>query len=399
MEGSTFSDPFGNKKPMSQIGTGEGESPLAKPPVPPTDVRTFSSDLQSIRNTGGGEPTPYVPARPANVPASSVPQTPKPPVSTPPSGIAVGASPFSGGNTNPPMTPAKPVAAAPLPGMPEKKSGGKKIFVALVTFLVVVALGAVGYFFVYPLFAPSETPANTEPTTQTPALPESGTPADQTTTPATEIPTSTEPEATSTEPETSPVSDPFEGIQGIAAHASAFTVSPDATTETILSAPTLAALHDALPTGNVASPVFSEVVLKMPSGSVIPFATVAKFIAPTFFSDSLLASFSNDATYFTYAAGNGTWFGMAIPLKAGAPIGPVQDGMSALQADPDLANFFLENPGDKGVWADGNVHGKPTSQVSFSAPDATFSYTWFDRTLLISTNLTAAGEAAAKLGF
>jgi len=90
---------------------------------------------------------------------------------------------------------------------------------------------------------------------------------------------------------------------------------------------------------------------------------------------------------------------LAAPLKAGVAIGLVQDGMSALQGDPDLANFFLEAPGEQGVWADGSVRGRPTSQVSFEAPGATFSYTWLDRTLLLSTNLVGAETAATRLGF
>lgn len=401
MEGPSFSDPFKkDQKPISQIGTGEGESPLASaggpPRMPATEVRTFSSDLGSIKSSGGSEPAPYAPARPA-------PTAPSGPVGAPPKvppGIAVGGTPFAKpGGMPPSMTPPPPpggMKPSPLvPPVPPQKGGGKKVFIAILSFLIVIALGAVGYFFVYPLFV-TEPPAITPPSS-TPTLPESEVP---------ETPATSEEGATSTEsgteveeePEVS-APDPWSGITGLSSHRSLFTTTPDATTEVILTAPTLAALRAALPSGSVASPVMREMVLTMPSGNIVPFSRIAPLLAPTFFTSERLASFDDDATYFTYAAANGTWLGIVAPLKAGVAIGPVQDGMSALQADPDLANFFLENPGEQGVWADGSVRERPTSQVSFETSDATFSYTWFDRNLLLSTNLTGADAAAARLGF
>jgi hypothetical protein len=263
------------------------------------------------------------------------------------------------------------------------------VFIVLVTFLIVVALGAIGYF-VYPLFVPE---GGTEEMVTAPpppvTLPEASGPS--------EAPTGAPLEAGV--PAEVPMPDPFQGIQGLLSHASLFRVTPDTTTELILTAPTLASFKGGLSSGSVATPLFTEVVVKMPSGAIFPFSSLAPLIAPTFFTSARLASFSDDATYFTYAASNGTWLGIVVPLKPGAPIGPVQDGMSALQGDPDLANFFLEDPGERGVWVDGNVRGKPASQVSFANPGALFSYAWLDRNLLLTTNLTAASEAATRLGF
>lgn len=289
------------------------------------------------------------------------------------------------------MTPpgAPPTPPTPIPPLVAPKGGGKKVFVALLSFLVAIALGAVGYFFVYPLLS-ENAPAPEAEVSPSPSLPAPEPPPAEPQAPPQETP----PPVTET-----PSEDPFSGISGIPAHRSLFRTAADTTTEVILTAPTLEALKRALPSGAVAAPVFTEVVMKMPSGNVFPFSAVAKLLAPTFFTDTRLASFDDDATYFTYAAPNGTWFGIAVSLKPGVPIGPIQDTMAEFQRDPDLANFFLENPGERGVWKDGLVRGKPTSQVSFATPGATFSYTWFERTLLISTNLTAAEQAASRLGF
>ncbi|GEM_PF-869333 len=394
MEGPSFSDPFkkNDQKPISQIGTGEGESPLARPSAPSLETRTFSSDLNSIKTSGGAEPAPYAPSAAPRPPVTpSIPSTSPKPSFVPPSGMAMGNDTLPKPGGIPPITPIP----APISGA-SSKSGGKKIFIAILSFLIVVGLGAVGYFFVYPLF--TEEPI-LPPAPEAPTLPETPEPF-QPSEPA----STTEEAATSTEETSSPESetsapDPWSGIQGLSSHRSLFVIAPDATTEIILTSPTLTALKAALPSGAVASPRMSEVVLKMPSGRTIPFSRIAPLFTPTFFSAERLSSFDDDATYFTYAAANGTWLGMAVPLKSGVPIGPVQDGMSALQSDPGLANFFLEEAGAQGVWADGSVREKPTSQVSFEAPGATFSYTWFDRTLLISTNLTGAGMAAERLGF
>lgn len=412
MEGSSF-------KPS--IGTGEGESPLGRslsstgeplarpndaqsgvtprpitPPTPSLEVRTFSSDLGSIRNSGGAEPVPYTPS-PIQAPApSATPASPPPasmkPLGMPPPGIATGGFSRFGG-TPPSITPPSPVGNSSSPLVPPSpsKSGGKKIFVAVLSFLIVIALGAVGYFFIYPLFVEENPPA--APTVPTPPVNEPELPVPEI--PAPEILPS---EEETPEPET-PAADPWSGIQGLTTHRSLFLTRADTTTEFILSAPTLAAFRSALPSGSVATPLFSEANFKMPSGNTLPFSALATFIAPTFFTPARLTSFDEDATYFTYAAGNGTWFGIIVSLKAGVPIGPIQDSMSGLQTDPGLANFFIENPGEQGAWADGSVRGKPTSQVSFEAPGATFSYTWFDRNLLLSTNLTGAGVAAERLGF
>lgn len=415
MEGSSF-------KPS--IGTGEGESPLGRslsstgeplarpsdvqsgvaprpitPPAPSLEVRTFSSDISSIRNSGGAEPAPYAPS-PVQAPApSAAPASPPPssmkPFGTPPPGIAAGGFSRFGG-TPPSITPPPPIGNSSSPIIPPltPKSGGKKIFVAVLSFLIVIALGAVGYFFIYPLFVEENLPA--APAVPTPPVGEPELPVPEI--PEVPEPEILPPEGATPEPET-PAADPWSGIQGLTTHRSLFLTRADTTTELILSAPTLAALRSALPSGSVATPLFSEAVLKMPSGNALPFSALATLMAPTFFTPTRLASFDEDATYFTYAAGNGTWFGIIVPLKAGAPLGPVQDDMSGLQADPGLANFFIENPGEQGVWADGSVRGKPTSQVSFETPGATFSYTWFDRNLLLSTNLTGAGSAAERLGF
>jgi len=286
----------------------------------------------------------------------------------------------------PSFTPASGTATpAPIPP-PGNSAKGKKIFVVILSALVVLALGAAGYFFVYPLFVSEPAPV-AEDVSPAPTLPEPESPAPEP--PADESPPAVE----------APSVDPFQGISGISSHRSLFRAPADTATEIILAEPTLEALKRALPSGSVATPSLAEIIFKMPSGSVFPFSRVAALFAPTFFTAERLASFDEDATYFLYASSNGTWFGIAAPLKPGVPIGPVQDGMAALQSDPDLARFFIANPGERGVWADGSVRNKPASQVSFEAPGSTFSYTWLNRTLLLSTNLTAAEVAGERLGF
>lgn len=273
-----------------------------------------------------------------------------------------------------------PVSPAPG-GTPKSKRG---IFLGILSFFVVVGLAAVGYFFIYPMFA--GTPA--EPVVTAPL-------------PATEVPPVPpleEPPVVAPEPPVIPPV-PAEVIAGIDTHTSLFTIPADIHMEATLALVSVDGLRAALPFDRATVPLFREVTIKTAEGKVITFGELAKRLVPGFFTPELLGSFADDATYLTYAATDGTWFGFAVPLKSGANLGAVQGKMSALQHDPDNKNFFLADPGAEGVWRDGSIKGHPASLVDFATPGATLGYAWLGRTLLLSTNAAAGEETARRLGF
>ncbi|MFH1192941.1 MAG: hypothetical protein V1656_01325 [Candidatus Jorgensenbacteria bacterium] len=386
---------WGSPQPPKNLPTGEGEVPLASAPQPKVEVRTMGSDLRSIGEQGGGEPRPYVP-KPAAPSSVFTPPTPgstpspfvKPSITFTPPGMGTAGLPTQAGLPTKPQVPS----GVPAPvGAPKSKRG---IFLGILSFFVVVGLAAVGYFFIYPMFA--GTPA--EPVVTPPA-------------PIAEVPPVLPPEESSAvvqEPEVvpeppviPPVIPPVtaEVIAGIDTHASLLTIPADIRADVTLATVNVDGLRAALPFAQATVPLFREVTIKTAEGKVIVFGELAKRLVPGFFTAELIGYFADDATYITYAAADGTWFGFAVPLKSGVELGTVQGKMNALQRDPDNKNFFLTDPGAEGAWRDGNIKAHPASLVDFATPGATLGYTWLGRTLLLTTNLAAGEKAAQRLGF
>lgn len=371
---------WGGPQPPKNLPTGEGEVPLAPSPQPKTEVRTMGSDLRSMQEQGGGEPRPYVP-RPTPAPPPAPGGSPAP--------FSKPTVPFTPPQVEPAGMPPKPPAperpAAPVPPAPAGKPKSRRgIFIGIISFVVVIGLAAVGYFFIYPMFA--------------------GTPAEEATAPAAggeTLPPPQEPPAPPAPPEppAAPPPAPPEVIPGIDTHTSLFAILADIRTDITITPASAEGLRAALPFDRTSVPLFREVVMKTAEGKVMAFGEFAKRLVPGFFTADFVSSFADDATYFTYAATNGTWFGLAIPLRGGANLGDMQGKMSVLQHDPDNKNFFLTDPGAEGVWRDGSIKGHPASLVDFATPGATLGYTWLNRTLLLSTNTAAGEEAARRLGF
>ena len=182
-------------------------------------------------------------------------------------------------------------------------------------------------------------------------------------------------------------------------HSSLFKNPTDLILDTKLSAFALVDFISALEFTSTSVPIFKEVVFKTQENKPLSFSYVAGVFLPSFFTEEMVNNFENDGTFFSYTNKDGTWFGVVSKLKDSVLIGSVQDSMSTLQKSPDIKNFFLSDPGDAGEWKDGKVANKPTSLVSFSLSGAVFSYTWFDKYLLIGSNLDSSNEAAKRLGY
>lgn len=378
------------------IGTGEGESPLAKPQnsAEKVDLRTLASDAASIEQSGGGVPVPYTPNIP---PASGSKAAERKPDQVTPPGVAAGDIGFT-----PPVPPSTDGGGAPSAKGPDvpKKKGSKSPFVAILVFIVIAGLAAVGYFFVYPLFlnsssSPDASSPNPESTAAAPA------PASEEPQSAPVIPAATSGAATSAETQVS-ANEPTsasDSISTIEVHSSFFKTPADIVFDTKLSSFGVSDLLRPLSFNPTSVPLLREIVWKTEENKSIAFGQAAATLLPDFFSPSVTNSFQPDFTMFSYTNSSGTWLGFIAKLKDGIDQSPVQNAMSRLQHDPNLKNLFLEDPGTMGVWKDGKVLGRASSEVSFAKSGATISYTWFDRYLLVSTNLDAAKEAGTRLGY
>ncbi|KKU15613.1 hypothetical protein A3I34_00395 [Candidatus Jorgensenbacteria bacterium RIFCSPLOWO2_02_FULL_45_12] len=377
-------NPFGAGFAPS-IGTGEGEVPLAKQPVDKVDVRTMSSDISSLKETGGTMPRPYeasgskTPNNSTDANKVGLPETPQTPKAPSPTG-PVFSSNFETKNSAQNQE-WKPSPSAVI----QKTKKGSVLFKWILTIVIIAGVVAAVYFFVAPrIKEPSKTISENNI-----AAPEAALPETEVAAPVGE--TNSAPE------EAIPAALP--GGATLEIHSSLFKNPTDLILDTKLSAFALVDFISALEFTSTSVPIFKEVVFKTQENKPLSFSYVAGVFLPSFFTEEMVNNFENDGTFFSYTNKDGTWFGAVSKLKDSVLIGSVQDSMSTLQKSPDIKNFFLSDPGDAGEWKDGKVANKPTSLVSFSLSGAVFSYTWFDKYLLIGSNLDSSNEAAKRLGY
>jgi len=339
------------------LGTGEGESPLAKPTVPNMDVRTMASDMQSI-NTGSPTPKPYAPAAPSsgNIPSFSAP-TPPPPA--PEQSFQIPQTDTSATSTS--------------PETPVKKSN-KGLFTVIIIVIAVIALAALGYFVIYPIFFASPV-----------------TPAPVATTPA------TEPTPTPT-PENTPAPAPTVPAP---VHISLFTVPADSSLEmsTVTTGATLA--NTSLNT--TAAPAISEITYKDSSGNLMRFSDILRAATGLDIATSqILATAFNDltATGLIYVdSNNAKWLGFAAQLASGADTASVGAAFKqTLESVTNYDGFFVSAPGTAQTWKDGQISGVTGNRyLLFSNSGFAVDYGWVGSKLVIMTSYNGFKEAARRL--
>ena len=120
-------------------------------------------------------------------------------------------------------------------------------------------------------------------------------------------------------------------------------------------------------------------------------------IDPQFFTDHFLS----DATLFIYKDGSGPWPGFVLGLKPGDNWLFVKNDVGKLETSPKLVNFFLVSPGnaDTGGFKDVTYDGQPARILKFTSPSASasFVYGWFHDKLILSTSEEGLKQAIARL--
>ena len=344
---------WSEKNPV--IGTGEGEVPLANAPMAEVAMRTMSSDVASIKETGGGEPKPYNPT-------GNIPQ----PMSAPSSVI-------------PPQTDfgnASPASAVPQPEMQMPKSK-TNWFMLLAVGIGIIVLLALGYFFIYPRFfaaAPVVAPVVEQPPVVNQEVPPVGLP----------------PVATGTITES-----PFATV---VMHTSLFKTSADTIFEATLASVTLDAVKGAIQSNTVDVPLLKEVVFKNEIGKTYALSAIAPLFVPSVFTSGTMSLFQPDGSFFTYVDKTGVWPGVVLKLATGADIATAQTEVKKLEANNEFASLFLSDPGTMGRWKDGKVSTFIARYVSYSTKNVAFSYAWLNDNLVISTSYDGAKAVATKLG-
>jgi len=363
-----------NQEEQLKITTNENETSLTPPPPQNLNIRTMESDLKSLQETGGQTVKPYNPnSTPKDQSQEQIFELPQTENS------------LNLSNLTPPP-PADNTNAAKNSELNPNNKKKNKIFSIIIIALVIIAAIAVGYFIIYPIIASKNTTET--PTPQQPIQPITN--------------------------ESIPITEPVEqlpeqqpltqlpsalNLKTIEIHASYFKSPADFTREINLIYADLNSLKEIIGFRTNETPILEEIIIKNEQNKIISFSGLMPLFAPNFFKLDTLNYFEDDYTLYTYINNQGTWLGVIAKLKNNADIITIQNQMINLQNDPDNRNFFLTDPGLMKIWRDGKIKDKPSSIVDFEKEGASLSYTWFDKYLLLSTNLNGATEAATRLGF
>ncbi len=337
------------------LGTGEGESPMINTAQNPrVEARTMGSDISSIQ-TGDATPKTYTPQQ---APAAASPSAP--------AEKTAGVNPQSfelpkmdiGMNQQTPMGPVK------------KKNG---VFVALVVFIIVVGLAALGYFVVYPLFFGKSEPTPIVNTAPEPQVPPTTPPAEE------PLATTTATSTATTTPETAvPPEKP--------SHVSVFKTPADVSAEStsVITGASLSGVTFSSPK----APSVTEVVNKDATGNLVSFGTIMQTIfGGDFSSGALLNGFpSANVSEFIYtnASGNRA-LGIIAKADAAASLAGLKTAFAqAFEASKGLAGVFAADPGTPGSWKDGQTSGVQNRYLTFSNSGFSINYGWSGNVLIVS---------------
>jgi cytoskeletal protein RodZ len=330
------------------------------------DVRTMASDLNSIQS--GGTPESYTPQTTATPPPA--PQTPS-------------ATPDNF-NFEIPQVPTgmDQVAGNSAPQVPTGKKKGKGALIGLIAFIIVLAVGAVGYFLVYPMFTATKPPAETVTTEQPVATPTTtettGVPAVVTTTETSTNTTSSSQTTASSTATTTP--------QAPLAHTSLF-----GTTDGLINStsPISGTNLTSLSLGTSKEPALVEVTFTDQNGNLIPFSTLMQSLLSIDLSNSGLTQAFDPTSVsgFVYVDSSGArWLGFVAKLTATSSLVDEKASFAQIfEANTNLKNFFAADPGTEGAWKSGDA-ATSNRYVLFSKNGYGIDYGWKGDVLVIASS-------------
>ena len=365
---------------INNANQGEG-CPSMPPPPPPPEItlRTMQSDMESVKQSGGENPTPqaFTPPEIKNQNMSGLDDLSKE------DGMI---RPGAGEGVLPPAEP------------PKKK--GKIIILISVLILVLAGAAYAGYVYVYPMFAKPAISVN-QPVVPETTIPETEIPETIVVVPPEEeiIATSTPEEMATTTPEEILPPPIFR------THVSALVSPADSIINlSVTGSTTLASIRDLLvaEAGNkpAVETFLKEVSLSDAFGQLV-FADVFSMFLPEVTSFELSQYFQEDFTSVIFYDNNGAWFGLVAKLKEGASVSEAKTLMSKLEPSSGLANLYLQDPGTKNSagFKDGSANSVATRYLSFSNIGASLNYGWTpDNTFVLSTSYNGMKAMLVKLG-
>lgn len=432
------------------IGTGEGESPLAKTfPDQPFDMRTMNSDAKSVSESGGSptpkpytppsasipkpsqppqeKPHPYIPPPPIRpTPPSVVPPTPPrspmPPIQ--PLGMSAGFPPppsqqtpsqpptFSPSGFPPPPSPRPPMPPAPVssrdifkppqvetmkastinPGNPTLKTPSsssdmpKKSGGKGILIGVIVGIIVLG---VVAYFVYPSLLSKPQIDENVPAPIESVTENQQEEIiqePITETETTITPE---------PITVP---------HVSLFTMPAKEMIEADVTPFSLTTWKSIFGGETSTAPTLKEIVAT-DGDAVITFSSLVATLFPGAFDQSIVDGFEQNVTVFSYVDSSGIWPGFVANYDSSngsVSLSSLQNSFKTAleQFTPgSLTSLYAADPGTPQTWKQGKTGDVLNRYIIFSAQNSAISmnYGWLGNSLIVSASYDGFKEAIKHL--
>ena len=273
----------------------------------------------------------------------------------------------SGQAPQPPASPAPEMAQpeflgaenlgpSPIPPGVEQKGGSlKTIAFVLVGLILVGAVGALGYFVIYPIAFPPEAPINQPPINTAPT---------------------------------------------VVAHTSFLVVPPAAESSVLLADTNYLTIANALQNeafSQLADGQYKEVRISDSKGQVA-FPRFLSGLAPAFSALGVRDWLKDDFTALLYYDASGAWPIYVAALKDGITPESVRASIQQVEGVWDLANFYLTSPGTFGGFKDGKLNSYSTRYNVGSQPGASFNYGVMGNYLIISTSFNGLKGALPLLG-
>ncbi len=339
------------------------------PPPPEITIRTMKSDLESLKETGGAPPSPK-PFTPPELKKEYQPPTlPAQPAAPAPPKIA----PADFGQPQK-MEAPKPMAPAPAatPIIEEESNrGSRKMFVWGASLATVIGVGLLGYFILFPMLFPAQTPP----------------PAPAITTPTTEQSTTPEIPGEITPPAAEPL-----------IHQSLLTSDGLATIQlpTVDRTALMAALQQEAQKPNPAGTLI-EIGMNDLSGQ-FPAGNLFAMLLPSE-AETLGAVFESDFTAALYHDADGAWPVYVFKLHLESSIVEAQTAIQSLENSQALQNFFLSDPGTPNAagFRDGQVNGLQTRYLTYDKRGAALNFAWSGDRAVISTSYNGLRKALTNL--
>ena len=324
------------------------------PPPPPPEItlRTMKSDLEALKQTGGAStaPKPFTPPELKTEMSRPTPPPPPPPPPLP----KITPSTFETKKTTDAVKPGAPVIEEEA-AMAGEKTKAKKVLLWVVVAVVAVGVGLIAYFFIYPLFFPSQLP-----------------PPPAVTSPAPVAPSAEETPPLELKQHISLLQTPNETVNKALADIDLLSVTQAMQTES----------QTQRPTENLVEIAFSDSNGQIDASAFLP------ALLPELPASLLQPIFENDFTTALYYDADGAWPVYLFKLNFDTNISETQTVISALESSVNLSNLFLAAPGTPSAagFKSGQVNGIATRYLTYSQKGAALNSAWANDTFVISTS-------------